>query len=104
MARGVQKELRTLLSDLPSYREAKVPTTRRMLTFVGNTLIFAQRVGKQMPRNFRRVRLSYLPDSRRELLSKTSNVKYSDPGLFDLSDVLEGDQPASLEDAGLLHG
>ena len=62
------------LSDLPSYREAKVPTTRRMLTFVGNTLIFAQRVGKQMPRNFRRVRLSYLPDSRRELLAKTSNV------------------------------
>ncbi|QNP57225.1 hypothetical protein [Tessaracoccus defluvii] len=99
MARGVQKELRTLLSDLPTYREAKVPTTRRMLTFVGNTLIFAQRVGKQMPRNVRRVRLSYLPDSRRELLSKTSNVKYSDPGLFDISDVLEGDQPASLEDA-----
>lgn len=94
-----KKELRALLSDLPSYREAKVPTTRRMLTFVGNTLIFAQRVGKHMPRNFRRVRLSYLPDSRRELLSKTSNVKYSDPGLFDINDVLEGDQPASLEDA-----
>ena len=39
MARGVQKELRALLSDLPSYREAKVPTTRRMLTFVGLSLI-----------------------------------------------------------------
>lgn len=99
MARGVQKELRALLSDLPSYRETKVPTTRRTLTFVGNTLIFAQRVGKQMPRNYRRVRLSYLPDSRRELLSKTSNVKYSEPGLFDINDILEGDQPASLEDA-----
>ena len=58
MARGVQKGLRALLSDLPSYREAKVPATRRVLTFVGSTLIFAQRVGKQMPRNFRRVRLS----------------------------------------------
>lgn len=99
MARGVQKELRKLLSDLPSYREAKIPSTRRMLAFVGNTLIFAQRVGKQMPRDFRRVRLSYLPDSRRELLSKTSNVKYSDPGLFDISDVLDADQPASLADA-----
>ncbi len=99
MARGVQKELRAVLSDLPSYREAKVPTTRRTLTFLGNTLIFAHRVGKQMPRNFRRVRLGYLPDSRRELLSKTSNLKYSDPGLFDINDVLEGDQPASLEDA-----
>lgn len=99
MARGVQKELRSLLSDLPSYREAKVPTTRRMLTLVGNTLIFAQRVGKQMPRDFLRVRLSYLPDSRRELLSKTSNVKYAHPGLFDINDGLERDQPASLEDA-----
>ena len=99
MARAVQKELRTLLSDLPSYREVKVPGTRRMLTFVGNALIFAQRVGKQMPHNFRRVRLNYLPDSRRELLSKTSNVKYAEPGLFDIGGALEGDQPASLEDA-----
>ncbi|GAA2099113.1 hypothetical protein GCM10009841_12820 [Microlunatus panaciterrae] len=99
MARGAQKELRALLSDLPTYRETKVASTRRVLTFVGNTLIFAQRVGKQMPRNFRRVRLSYLPDSRRELLSKTSNVKYSDPGLFDINEVLDGDQSASLEDA-----
>lgn len=98
MARGVQKELRALLADLPSYREAKVPSTRRMLTFVGNTLIFAQRVGKQMPRNHRRVRLTYLPESRRELLSKTSNVKYTDPGLFDITDVINGDQTASLED------
>ncbi|GAB2817883.1 hypothetical protein GCM10027022_04830 [Alpinimonas psychrophila] len=99
MARGVQKELRALLSDLPSYREAKVPNTRRTLTFVGNTLIFPQRVGKQMPRNFRRVRLSYLPESRRELLAKTSNVKYSDPGLFDIEQILSDDQPASLNDA-----
>lgn len=99
MARGVQKELRALLSDLPTYRETKVASTRRVLTFVGNTLIFAQRVGKQMPRNFRRVRLSYLPDSRRELLSKTSNLKYSDPGLFDINELLDGDQSASLEDA-----
>lgn len=99
MARGVQKELRALLSDLPTYRETKVSSTRRILTFVGDTLIFTQRVGKQMPRNFRRFRLSYLPDSRRELLATTSNVKYSDPGLFDIGDVLDGDQPASLEDA-----
>lgn len=99
MARGVQKELRALLSDLPSYREAKVSSTRRMLTFMGDTLIFTQRVGKQMPRNFRRFRLSYLTESRRELLATTSNVKYSDPGLFDINDVLDGDQPASLEDA-----
>ncbi|MGB3376268.1 MAG: hypothetical protein WBA87_14140 [Microbacterium sp.] len=99
MARGVQKELRALLSDLPSYREAKVPSTRRMLTFVGNTLIFAQRVGKQMPRNTRRVRLRYLPESRRQLLAKTSNIKYADPGLFDIDGILDGDQSASLDDA-----
>jgi hypothetical protein len=98
MARGVQKELRSLLSNLASYREMQVPKTRRVLTFVGDALIFSQRVGKQMPRNYRRIRQSYLPDSRRELLEKTSNVKYSDPGLFDIEDMLGGDHPASLED------
>lgn len=99
MARGVQKEVRSVLGTLHSYREMQVPGTRRTLTFVGDALIFPQRVGKQMPRNHRRVRLNYLPESRRELLTKTSNRKYTDPGLFDVEYALGGDQPARLEDA-----
>lgn len=99
MGRGVQKELRAELSDVPSYREVKVPGTRRVLPFIGSALIFALRVGKQMPRDFLRVRMSYLPDSRRELLAETSNVKYVDPGLFGVGDVQGGDQSAWLADA-----
>jgi hypothetical protein len=97
MSRGAQKELQAALKSVDGYREQRVEGTRRSLTYVDNTLIFLQRVGKKMPRNHRRVRLSYLPEQRRELLEKTSNVKYTDPGLFDLPEE-EPDQTANLSD------
>lgn len=97
MSRGAQKELQAVLKGLDSYREQRVQGTRRTLTFVGDTLLFLQRVGKKMPRNHRRFRLSYLPEQRRELLEKTSNVKYTEPGLFDLPQE-EGDEAANLSD------
>lgn len=99
MARGVQKEVRALLAPLPSYREMPVSGTRRMLTFLGDALIFPHRVGKQMRRNHLRVRLDDLSEARRELLQKTSNVKYAAPGLFDLEDESGGDEPARFDDA-----
>lgn len=99
MSRGVQKEVRTLLSGLPSYREVHAPRSRRTLTFIGNSLIFPLRVGKQMPRNPRRVRLNYLSHARRELLGKTSNAKYDEPGLFGLDELPVPEQPAQLDDA-----
>jgi hypothetical protein len=84
MSRGAQKELQAALKDLEAYREERVSGTRRTLTYVGDALVFLQRVGKRMPRDHRRFRLSYLPEQRRELLLETSNVKYTEPGLFDL--------------------
>lgn len=99
MSRGVQKEMRALLSELPSYREMHAPRSLRTLTFIGNALIFPLRVGKQMPRNPRRVRLNYLPETRRELLEKTSNAKYAEAGLFGLDELSVPDQPAQLDDA-----
>lgn len=99
MSRGVQKELRTLLANFPSYREVQVPRSRRTLTFLGDALIFPLRVGKQMPRNHRRIRLNYLSESRRELLAQASNTKYVDAGLFELDEALGVEQPARLGDA-----
>lgn len=97
MSRGAQKELQAALKGLNSYREQRVQGTRRTLTFVGDTLLFLQRVGKKMPRNHRRFRLSYLPEQRREMLEKASNVKYSEPGMFDLPE--EGaEEAANLSD------
>lgn len=104
MSRGVQKELRALLSQLPSYREVQVPRSRRTLTLIGDALIFPLRVGKQMPRNHRRIRLNYFPESRRELLEQTSNTKYVDVGLFELDEPPGAEQPAKLEDAIALLG
>ena len=97
MSRGAQKELQAALRTLDSYREQRVSGTRRTLTYVGDALIFLQRVGKKMPRNNRRFRLSYLPEQRRELLSQTSNVKYVEPGLFDLPED-EPDETAHISD------
>lgn len=99
MSRGVQKELRPLLASLSSYREMQVPRSRRTLTFLGDALIFPLRVGKQMPRNYRRLRLNYLPESRRELLEQASNTKYVGAGLFELEESLGAEQPARLDDA-----
>lgn len=97
MARGGPKELQALLSTLPNYREVRVQRTRRTLTYLDDGLIFLHRVGKQMPRNHRRVRLNYLPDERRELFRQTSNKKYVEPGLFYLPDDGE-DESATLGD------
>lgn len=99
MSRGVQKEIRPLLSSLSSYRETQVPRSRRRLTFLGDALIFPLRVGKQMPRNHRRLRLNYLPESRRELLEQTSNTKYVDAGLFEVDQLPGSEQPGRLDDA-----
>lgn len=104
MSRGVQKELRPLLADLSSYREVPVPRSRRTLTFLGGALIFPLRVGRQMPRNHRRIRLNYLPESRRELLEQTSNTKYVDAGLFELDELPGTEQPARLKDVLTLVG
>lgn len=99
MARGVPKDLQPLLKELNSYREETVSGTRRTLMFVGEALIFPMRVGKQMPRNHRRIRLSYLPDGRRDLLRSTSNAKYREAGLFDLPTVqMPEDDVAQLPD------
>lgn len=98
MARGVQKELAARLTSLNSYREELVSGSRRKLTFVGEALVFPHRVGKQMPRNHLRVRLNYLPDSRRELLTHTSNRKYTEPALFDV-ETEENTEVATLIDA-----
>jgi len=97
MSRGAQKELQAVLKNLDGYREQRVEGTRRSLTYVGDALIFLQRVGRKMPRNHRRFRLSYLPEQRRELLEKTSNVKYTEPGLFELPEE-EPDEAANLSD------
>lgn len=99
MARAVQKEIRTLLAEHPSYRELQVPGTRRMLTFLGDALIFPLRVGKEMPRNHRRIRLSKLSDCRRELLARTSDTKYADVGLFEIDEDLGTEQSSRLSDA-----
>jgi hypothetical protein len=99
MAYGAQKELQVLLRELPSYREQRVAGTRRTLIYVGDALIFLQRVGKQMPRNHRRYRLNYLPEKRQTLLAETSNTKYAEPGgLFDLPDNQDDGDVASLSD------
>lgn len=99
MARGVPKDLHPLLKGLSSYREEMVSGARRTLTFVGEALIFPMRVGNQMPRNHRRIRLNYLADGRRELLRSTSNAKYREAGLFDLPTVqTPDDDVAQLSD------
>lgn len=84
MARGVQKDLQPLIAGLGSYREETVPGTQRKLLFVGRSLLLPLRVGKKMPKNHLRIRLNYLPDARRELLTSTSNKKYLGPSLFEL--------------------
>jgi hypothetical protein len=98
MARGVQKELASRLTSLDSYREELVAGSRRKLTFVGEALVFPHRVGKQMPRNHLRVRLNYLPESRRDLLTRTSNHKYAEPALFDI-EAEQDSETATLADA-----
>lgn len=101
MARGAQKELQALLKSMDRYREQRVSGSRRVLPFVGDTLLFLQRVGKQMPRNHRRYRLNYLPEQRRDVLRETSNVKYVEPGgLFEMPRAQsdDGEEFARLSD------
>lgn len=101
MARGAQKELQALIKGMDRYREQRVSGSRRILPYIGDTLLFLQRVGKQMPRNHRRYRLSYLPEQRREVFLETSNIKYSEPGgLFEFprEDTHGGEEFARLSD------
>lgn len=101
MTRGAQKELQALIKGMDRYREQRVSGSRRILPYTGETLLFLQRVGKQMPRNHRRYRLSYLPEQRREIFLKTSNIKYTEPGgLFELphEDTQDGEEFARLTD------
>lgn len=84
MSRGAPKELQAQLKGLASYREVRIPGTRRSLIFVDDKLVFLHRVGKLMPRRYQHIRLPYLPDNRRELFSKTSDTKHVPQGLFDM--------------------
>jgi len=104
MARGVQKDLRPLIKGLPSFREETVPGTHRSLLFVGCALLFPLRVGNKMPRNHLKVRLKYLTEARRELLSSTSNEKYHEPKLFDVPPAAGQDEVAQLTDVLRLLG
>lgn len=85
MSRAVQKELASLLEGLESYRVEYTSGSRRKMLYVGNALLFPHRVGKRMPRNHCRIRLSYLPEQRRDLLTRASNTKYLEPGLFEMA-------------------
>ncbi len=97
MARAVQKEMASRLSALASYREEVTPGSRRRMLFVGDALIFPHRVGKWMPRNHLRIRLNYLPDTRRELLTKASNAKYLPTGLFEATALIKAEAASLVE-------
>ncbi len=84
MSHGAPKELQVQLKELPSYREVRVPGTRRALVFINDKLVFLHRVGKLMPRKYHHIRLSYLPEARRELFAKTSDTQHVPQGLFDM--------------------
>jgi hypothetical protein len=90
MSRGAPKELQAQLKGLDSYREVRVPGTRRALVFVDGKLVFLHRVGKLMPRKYHHIRLPYLPDSRRELFTTTSDTKHVPQGLFELPESEDG--------------
>ncbi|GEN80250.1 hypothetical protein [Actinotalea fermentans] len=84
MSRGAPKELAAQLKGLSSYRDVRIAGTRRSLILVDEKLLFLHRVGKLMPRKYQHIRLPYLPDSRRELFSRTSDRKHVPQGLFEL--------------------
>ncbi len=96
MSRGAPKELQAQLKGLDSYREVRVPGTRRALVFVNDKLLVLHRVGKLMPRKYHHIRLPYLPDSRRELFSTTSDTKHVPQGLFDMPQAQ--DEAATFSD------
>ena len=99
MARAAQKELKDLLRDLPSFREQLVEGTARKLLFVGDTMIFPIRVGKKMPRNILHVRVSYMPDGRRNIFTVAGMSKYDGPALFDVLSDEEAEEAAKIGDA-----
>jgi hypothetical protein len=101
MSRGVQKELRTLLTELPAFREVPIEKSARTLTYLDDTLLFPWRVGKTMPRNHTRIRVSYLSERRRELFHKTGTSQYDEPGLFETQELTEGDRKADGQETSL---
>ena len=97
MSRGVVKELESRLEHLPSFRRLTVEGSNRKLTQVGHVLLFSIRVGKKMPRDRSRIRLSYLPDVRRDILHVAGMTKYQQAPLDGLH--VDADDSATQEDA-----
>ena len=99
MARAVQKELKSLIGGLDSFREVSVEGTSRKLLFVGDILVFPIRIGPKMPRNIRHVRIPYMPDARRDMFKVAGISKYDGPTLFDDLTVDEVEEAAKIGDA-----
>lgn len=98
MSRAVYKRLGVNLASLDSFHTETVDGTRRQLMFVGRFLIFPIRVGKRMPKNINHVRISYLPDDRRDMFAAASVHKFDPPSLFTVENT-EETEAATLDDA-----
>lgn len=98
MSRGVYKELVNLLSDLPGFREVEVEGSRRKLIAVDDVHLYPLRIGAKMPRNHKRVRISYMPQQRQEMFRGSNTAKFDEPALFE--DLRLGlNEPASISEA-----
>ena len=98
MSRGVHKELVELLSDVPGFSEVEVEGSRRKLIVVDDVHLYPLRIGAKMPRNHKRVRISYMPEPRQEMFRRSNTAKFDEPALFD--DLRLGpDEPASISEA-----
>jgi hypothetical protein len=85
MSKAAPKEIRTLLRELPSYREVLIPKTSRRLMFVGRGLIFPIRVGEKMRRNKKQLWLRSFSQARQQYFTENSTQRreLSDLTLFD---------------------
>lgn len=99
MARGVYKELVELLNEVPGFREVEVEGSRRKLIAIDNVHLYPLRIGAKMPRNHKRVRISYMPDQRQEMFRRSSTTKFDEPALFDDPHSLGLDEPANINEA-----
>lgn len=99
MSRGVYKELVELLSEVPGFREVEVEGSRRKLIAIDNVHLYPLRIGAKMPRNHKRVRISYMPEQRQEMFRRSSMTKFDEPALFDDLHSLAPDEPASISEA-----
>lgn len=99
MSRGVYKELVDLLNEVPGFREVEVEGSRRKLIAIDNVHLYPLRVGAKMPRNHRRVRVSYMPEQRQEMFRRSSTTRFDEPGLFDDLHSFGPDEPANISEA-----